>query len=79
MIKKYRVSDSFYRNLTSFGKTKGYHLCILSQNLIFFRTPLNLYRGPLCITYLEFELHGEGIRYFSHFCRNLAFFHKTKS
>jgi hypothetical protein len=61
MGKKYGVSVSFSSKLTIFSKTVGSHLCILSENLIFFKTHKNSYTRPLYITDLEYGDHGRKI------------------
>jgi hypothetical protein len=59
--KKYRVSVSFCRKLTIFGKTVGEDLCILSENFNFYKTSEDSYTRPLCISDLEYGLHGQEI------------------
>jgi hypothetical protein len=61
MTKKYGVSVSFYHKMMFFGKTEGNHLWILSQNLNFFKSRKSLYRGPLCLSDREYEIHGQKI------------------
>jgi hypothetical protein len=56
--KKYRVSVIFCHKQYFFNKIEGKHLWIYSQNL---------YTEPLCITDLEYGLHGEEIQDFNQF------------
>jgi hypothetical protein len=67
MAQKYGVSTSFHRKLAIFGKTVGSHQCILSENLIFFKTHENTYTGPLGNTDLEYRRHETEIQSFIQF------------
>jgi hypothetical protein len=67
ITKKYRDSFSFYREQAFFGKTEGYPLWILSQNLKKIKTQKNLYTGALFVTDTEFELYDQEIWSFRQF------------
>jgi hypothetical protein len=77
MIKKYKVSVSFYPKLAIFEKTAGYYLWISSENVKFFKTRKNSNTGPLGIRNMGLITKKYGVSV--SFCPKLAIFGKTVS
>jgi hypothetical protein len=77
--KKYVISVSFFYKLVFFCKIEGYQLQILSQNSKKFKIHKNMCNGPLCITDLEYGLHGQEIHSFGQFLSQTSVFGKTEA